>query len=176
MRTILALAILVGLVIGPIYWIYGKFYSGRTAQTLTLKESREGKFVSGEFRVTPDMAPTGVVLTATGSFAPNMPEDQPPKVGYAATLFKDGTQFNIAKFPLKASSTSETNPVFKERLFYLEAPQDGLFRMELEAMTPQTIKLDSVQIEVKANVQEADGRVVSVGMVLMIVAVLGLLI
>jgi hypothetical protein len=175
MKIVLVIAILVGLVIGPAYWVYGKFYSGRGVQTLSLAASGDGKFISGEFRVTPDMAPAGVILTANGSFAANMPDDQPPQVGYAATLYKNGAQFNIARFPLKAGSTGNTNPSFKERLFYLEAPQDGLFRMELQAMTPQTIKLDSVQIQVKANIKEPDGRLVSAGMILMIVAVLGFL-
>ena len=40
------------------------------------------------------MAPAGGNLNATGSFAPNMPDDQPPKVGYVATLFKDGKLVN----------------------------------------------------------------------------------
>jgi hypothetical protein len=115
-------------------------------------------------------------MTATGSFAPNMPDDQLPKVGYVATLFKDGVQFNIARFPLKVSSTSNSNPSFKERLFFLEGPQDGTFRMELQAVTPETIKLDRVTIDLKANLQEADGRIVSGAMVLLIFAGLGFLI
>lgn len=176
MKIVLILAVLVGLVLGPVYWIYGKFYSGRTAQTLSLSASGAGKFSSGDFRITPDMAPAGVIMTASGSFAPNMPDDQPPKVGYVATLFKDGKQFNLARFPLKVSSTSNSNPNFKERLFFLEGPQDGVFRMELQAVTPETIKLDSVNIELKANLQEADGRIVSGAMVLLIFAGLGFLI
>jgi hypothetical protein len=176
MKIVLTLVILVGLVVGPAYWVYGKFYSGRVNQTITLNAAGDGKFVSTEFRVTPDMAPAGIVMTATGGFAPNTPDDQPPQVGYAATLYKNGVPFNVAKFPLKASSTSESNPVFKERLFYLEAPQEGTFRMDIEAKTPQTIRLDSVKIELMANIQEPDGRIVSAGMVLMIVAMLGFLI
>lgn len=175
MKNILFLAILIGVVIGPAYWVYGKFYSGRPVQTLALVASGDGKFVSGDFRVTPDMAPAGVILTASGGFAPNMPDDQPPQVGYEARLSKNGTPFNAAKFALKAGSTGDTNPSFKERLFYLEAPQDGTFRMELEARTPETMRLDNVRIELKANIREPDGRIVSAGMVLMIVAVLALL-
>ena len=176
MKIVLILAVLVGLFLGPAYWIYGKFYSGRTVQSQALTASGAGKFSSGDFRISPDMAPAGVIMTATGSFAPNMPDDQPPKVGYVATLFKDGVQFNIARFPLKVSSTSNSNPSFKERLFFLEGPQDGTYRMELQAVTPETIKLDSVNIELKANLQEADGRIVSGAMVLLIFAGLGFLI
>ncbi len=176
MKIALYLLLLIGLAMGPAYWIYGTFYSGRSAQVLNLAPSGDGKFVSGEFSIHPEMAPAGIIMTATGSFAPNMPDDQPPKVGYAATLYKDGASFNVAKFPLKASSTSESNPVFKQRLFFLEAPQDGTFRMELEAKTPQTIKLDSVRMELRSNLHEADGRIASAGMVLMIVAILALLV
>jgi hypothetical protein len=176
MKIVLILSMLVGLVVGPAYWIYGKFYSGQTVQSLTLTADGSGKFVSGDFRIAPGMAPAGVIMTALGSFAPNMTEDQPPKVGYAATLYKDGVEFNVAKFPLKVKSTSDTHPSFKERLFFLEAPQDAVFRMELQALTPETIKLDRVDIEIRANIQEADGRIVSAAMVLLILAGLGFLI
>jgi hypothetical protein len=152
------------------------FIPAAPAQTLTLTAAGAGKYISGDFRITPDMAPAGVIMTAIGHFAPNMPDDQPPKVGYVATLFKDGKQFNLARFPLKVSSTSNSNPSFKERLFFLEGPQDGAFRMELQAVTPETIKLDRVDIELRANLQEADGRIVSGAMVLLIFAGLGFLI
>jgi hypothetical protein len=176
MKIVLYLAILVGLILGPAYWVYGVFYSGRVAHSLVLHAMAPGKFVSQPFRVTPDMAPAGIILTAGGAFAPNLPDDQPPKVGYEARLSKNGAAFNSAKFALKAGSTGDTNPSFKERLFYLEAPQDGQFSLELEAKTPETIKLDNVRIEVRAKLAEPDGRLVSAGMVLMIVAVLILVI
>lgn len=176
MKIAIYLALLVGLAIGPAYWIYGKFYSGQSAQRITLVRNDVGIYSSAAFRITPAMAPAGVIMTASASFAPNMPDDQPPQVGYEARLSKDGVPFNVAKFALKASSTGNTNPTFKERLFYLEAPQDGMFTFELEAKTPQTMQLDSVTLEINANIREPDGRIVSAGMVLAIVAVLILLI
>lgn len=176
MKIVIYLALLAGLAFGPAYWIYGKFYSGNTAQRITLAKNEAGIYTGTSFRITPAMAPAGLIMTASASFAPNMPDDQPPQVGYEARLSKDGAPFNTAKFALKASSTGNTNPTFKERLFYLEAPQDGVFALELEAKTPQTMQLDSVTMEIRANIQEPDGRIVSAGMVLAIVAVLILLI
>lgn len=176
MKIALYLALLVGLAIGPAYWIYGKFYSGRVAYNLPLTRAADGTLASAPFRVTPDMAPAGVILTANASFAPNLPDDQPPMVGYEARLSKDGTPFNAAKFALKAGSTGNTNPSFKEHLFYLEAAQNGEFALQLEAKTPQTMRLDSAGIVVKANIREPDGRVVSAGMILAIFAVLILVI
>jgi hypothetical protein len=176
MKIMLYLAILAGLIIGPGYWVYGKFYSGHTVREMTLTVVGEGKFTSAGFRITPDMAPAGVILSANGVFAPNMPDDQPPQVGYEARLMKNGTPFNAAKFALKAGSTGNTTPSFKEHLFFLEAPQDGEFMMELEAKTPQTMKLDNVRIAVKANLHEPDGRIVSAGMLVAVVALLILLI
>jgi hypothetical protein len=176
MKVILIIVILVGLVLGPAYWVYGKFYSGRSVQKIALVRSGDGRFTSGEFKITPDMAPAGIILTATGGFAPNMPDDQPPQVGFEARLSKNGTSFNAARFLLKAGSTGNTNPSFKENLFFLEAPQNGTFMMELEAKTPQTIRLDSVRIELKANMLEPDGRIVSAAVVLLSIALLILVI
>jgi len=176
MKNLVYLALLAGILIGPVYWVYGKFYSGHTVHRLVLTRGADGSLASPAFRISRDMAPAGILLHANASFAPNMPDDQPPKVGYEARLSKDGAPFNAAKFALKASSTGDAHPAFKERLFYLEAPQDGEFAMVLEAKTAPSMQIDRAEIEVKANLREPDGRIVSAGMVLAIVAVLILLI
>ena len=170
MKMILILAILAGLAIGPAYWIYGKFYSGQTVQVLELLAADNGRFVSGEFRIDPAMAPLGLIMTASGYFTPNMTEDQPPKDIWSATLSRNSSPLHSVEFQLSAGTTGNTQPVFKEHLFLLQVAEAGDYQLELAPKAEPKMALSNLHLAIKTGLLEPDANIVSVGMALLIVA------
>lgn len=173
MKPLLVLLILIGSGLGPGYWLYAKLYSGRIAQRLDLEVAEDGRLLSPPFRLDPSLQPVGLVLHAMGSFTPNRDPDKPPKDGYGATLYKDGVVFLTGTLTLPASSVAASNPIFRERLFWLEAAPAGEYHLEIVPVRPAEIKLDQVRLEARAAMREPDGRLVSAGLLALLAGVLG---
>ncbi len=176
MKTLTLLLFIVGLVAGPAYWIYAKFYTGSQAALLTLTKADAAplsSWRSPEFSLTPDMAPVGLILAAGGSFSPNMDESKPPKDRYAATLYKNGEAAKPLTFTLGVKHVSDSNPRFKEHLLFFQVVQAGQYHVEVTPAAEPDIKLDHMRLEVRQHLHEPDSKIVTIGMVVMILGILG---
>lgn len=176
MKKISLLLLIVGLAVGPAYWVYAKFYTGSQAALLTLEKTEAtavSTWRSPEFTLTPDMAPAGLILNAGGSFSPNMDESRPPKDHYAAILFKDGKAAKPLNFILGVKSVSDSNPAFKEHLLFFQVVQAGRYHVEVTPAAEPDIKLDRMQLEIRQHLHEPDSNIVTLGMVVMILGILG---
>lgn len=174
MKAGLLLLVLVGLALGPGYWVYAKFYSGRLAQVLDLRPTAAGGLESEGFRLSGEMRPVGLILKAQGGFAPNMDENKPPANRYRMRVELDGQPFREADLSLAVKQVSDSNPAFVERLLWLEAVTPGEYRLRLEPTAAPEIRLDQARLEVRAGIQEPDGRVVAAGLLMMILGGLAL--
>jgi len=176
MKSISLLLLIAGLVAGPAYWTYAKFYTGSQVALLTLTKTEPAALASWrspEFTLTPDMAPVGLILLAGGSFSPNMDESHPPQDRYAATLFRDGTAAKPLNFTLGVKHVSDSNPAFKEHLLFFQIVQAGRFHVEVTPAAEPDIKLDRMQLVVRQHLHEPDSKIVTIGMVVMILGILG---
>ncbi len=169
LKTILILLVLVGAVLGPGYWIHGKFFTGQSVQVMTFTAGEAGRWTSGEFEVTTDMAPLGLILTAAGNFKPNTTEDQVPKDPYGATLYYQDAPLHSIVFSLSPGAVTNSNPVFKEHLFYMKHLQAGKYRLELEPKVTPRMTLSDLKLDVKAGIQEPDGALAAAGVSMLIV-------
>lgn len=172
--------IALGLLLAPAYWIYAKFYTGSEAALLSLTPSTplEGgrpTWRSGEFSLAEDMAPLGLILLAQGHFSPNMDENRPPRDLYTAALSRGEEAAKPLGFSLGVSSVSDANPSFREHLLLMHQVQPGNYRVEVVAVNPPTIQVDRMQLQLRRNLIEPDPRVVTGGIVLFILGILGLL-
>lgn len=174
MKALLLLLIAVGLTLGPGYWIYAKFFSGEPVQTLALQAVPGGGLVTPGFRLRAEMRPAGLILRAQGHFAPNMDEARPPRNVYLAQVSRDGRPFKEVEVTLAVSSVSDSHPAFVERLLWLEAVPPGSYQVLLTPRAAPEIALEQTRLEVRAHVQEPDGRVVAAGVLLLIVGVMAL--
>lgn len=179
MKTVSLILLVAGLFAGPAYWIYAKFYTG--SQAALIKLERVGTdpmsaWRSGEFSLSPEMAPVGLILRASGGFSPNMEESRPPKDPYSATLFKGTEAAKPLVFTLGVKHVSDSNPTFKEHLLFFQVVQAGTYHLEVTPSAAPDIKLDHMQLEVRQNLHEPDSKVVTIGMVVMILGILGFLI
>lgn len=176
MKTLSLLLLIAGLVAGPAYWVYAKFYTGSQAAQLTLEKtgaSAVATWRSPEFSLSPDMAPVGLILHAGGSFAPNMDESRPPKDRYSATLFRDGVAAKPLAFTLGVKHITDSNPAFKEHLLFFQVVQAGRYHVDVTPAAEPDIRLDGMRLEIRQHLHEPDSDIVTAGMVVMILGILG---
>lgn len=174
MKILYILLLVLGLPIGPGYWVYAKFYTGKQAMALPLASTAGGGLVSQPFKLDPGMAPVGLIFHSQGSFVPRQDENNPPQDAYTATLTGPDGRPQVVPFPLAAQSVANSNPVFNVHLLWMKTVAAGEYRMAVGPSGQPTITLENPQLEVRANVQEPDGRIVTVGALLMIAGFLGL--
>lgn len=173
--------IALGALLAPAYWVYAKFYTGSQAGLISLSPSSpraDGRPVwqSGVFALSEDMAPAGLILLAQGHFSPNMDESQPPRDLYAATLRRENEAAKPLGFSLGVGSVSESNPAFREHLLLMHKVTPGNYRLEVVASKPPAIQIDRMELQVRQHLHEPDPRVVTAGIVLFILGLLGLVI
>lgn len=171
--------IAVGLLLAPAYWIYAKFYTGSQAELLSLTagapaEDGRATWQSSEFTLNEGMAPVGLILLAQGHFSPNMDEHKPPKDLYTATLSRGGEEAQPLRFSLGVSNVSNSSPAFREHLLLMNQVQPGNYRIDVSTVNPPSILMDQMQLQVRQNLHEPDPRVVTGGIVLIILGILGL--
>ena len=181
MRKPLSLVLLViGLVLGPGYWVYGKFYTGSEALLMKLTADTPGPdgiqhWRSEPFQLHTDMAPAGLIILAQGHFSPNMDENKPPKDLYTATLSKGEEAAKPLGFTLGVKHVSDSNPAFREHLVLMHQIQPGDYRLEVTSVNPPSIQIDSMQLQVRQHLHEPDPRLVTAGIVSFVLGLLGLL-
>lgn len=174
LKTLYILLLILGLPLGPGYWVYTKLYSGTLALTLPLAPGEGGALVSQPFKLEPGMQPVGLMFRTQGSFVPRQDEDKPPKDEYTATLVGPGGAPQAVPFPLAAQAVANSNPAFNVPLLWMNKVVAGDYRLEIRPKGQPVIALEHPRLEVRANVQEPDGRIVSVGLMMMIVGFMGL--
>jgi hypothetical protein len=181
MKMISLILVIAGLILGPAYWIYAKFYTGSELVNLPLSatpHATTGLLVwqSASFDMNESVAPIGLILSAQGQFSPNMEDRKPPKNAYGAILHRDGEASAPLNFSLGASSVSDSNPVFREHLLLMHKVIPGKYHLTVEARTPDEIKIDKMALQVRQNLHEPDPRVVTGGVVLFILGILALVV
>ncbi len=176
MKTLSLLLLAAGMVLGPTYWIYAKFYSGSQAARVPLSrlDAEAGTWRSAEFKMTAEMAPVGLILKSQGSFAPNMEENRPPKDLYAAMLRRDGESAKPLGFELNAGSIGNTNPTFNTHLVLFQTVKEGGYQLEIKPSGPPNIPLDKVELEVRQHLVEPNPNIVMAGVLLLVFGILGL--
>jgi hypothetical protein len=176
MKTVSLLLLAAGILLGPAYWIYAKFYSGSQAAPVPLArlDAAAGTWRSAEFRLTADMAPVGLILKSQGSFVPTMDENRPPKDLYAALLSRDGERAKPLGFELNPGSVGNTNPTFTSHLVLLQSVKDGSYQLEIIPSDPPSIPLQKVELEVRQHLVEPNPNIVMAGVLLLVLGILGL--
>lgn len=177
MKTLSLLLLICGLILAPAYWIYAKFYTGKQTAMLTLDkaEGAAEKWRSGPFELKPEMAPVGLILHVDASFAPTMEEHKPPQDRYNVTLSKEGVAAKPLVITLKAANASNGNPIFKEHLLFMQVVQGGGYQLEVTPASEPGMKIEKMRLEVRQNLHEPNSQVVTGGIVLLVLGLLGLI-
>ncbi len=177
MKTISLLLLVAGLILAPAYWIYAKFYTGKQTAMLTLAkaEGAAEKWRSPTFDLQPEMAPVGLVLHVDTSFSPNMADHQPPMDRYNVILSKQGESAKPLTITLKASNSANGNQLFKEHLLFMQVVQAGNYQVDVAPASEPTMQVEKMRLEVRQNLQEPNANVVTGGVVMLVLGLLGLI-
>jgi hypothetical protein len=176
MKSIALILLIAGLIAGPAYWVYAKFYTGSQLALLDLKQEADGRWRSPSFELTADMAAVGLVMHAQSQAAPEVDEGKLRQNRSVALLHRDGQTAKPLPFSLRATDTAKSGQTFREHLVYMQQVQPGRYWLEIEPTAQSEITFSKMQLEVRRDLSEPDTRIVTAGMVLAIVGLLGLLI
>jgi hypothetical protein len=182
MMKILSFALLLlGLLLAPAYWIHAKFYSGSQAAVLTLtpvasQAGGQSTWQSDAFSLRADMAPVGLVLMVQGRLADNVDAGNPPRDLYTATLSRNLETAKPLGFSIGVKRVSDMHPQFHEHLLLLQKVRTGQYRLLVSAVNPPAIQVEQMQLQIQQHVHEPDPRVVTAGILMFILGILGLVI
>ena len=179
MKVLFSSLLVLGLLVGPGYWVYGKFYTGSEAALLTLTAAPEAEgalpsWQSGEFSLHEAMAPVGLVLIAHGHLGDDTDQSTPPKDLYTATLYRGDEAAKPLGFSLSMKRFTEDDQTFHEHLLLMQKVHDGHYRMVVSGVNPPRIHVDEMQVQVRQNLHEPNPHVVTVGVVLFVLGIFGL--
>ncbi len=180
MKTVSLLFLVIGLILAPAYWIYTKFYTGKQTAMLTLTatpgtDKTATGWRSAPFSLQAEMAPVGLILHVDASFSPNMDEHKPPQDRYNVTISKQGEAAKPLLITLKTSNVANGNPIFKEHLLFLQIVQPGEYQVEVTPASETIMKIEKMRLEVRQNLSEPNSHVVTGGIVLFVLGLLGLI-
>lgn len=168
--------LILGLLLGPGYYIYARFFSGAVVATQPLPLARDTsgqRFEPVLLNLTPDMQPFGLVLRFDVSHGPTIQPTYTPRNDYRVRLL-DGEQVVLDQpFSLQSPSVESTpSQVFQQALPLLQIDRPVSYRLELQAETEPQMTVNSADVQVRAQVRSPDYKLVAAGVALAVVGLL----
>lgn len=172
LKLLTLLLIVLGLVVGPAYWIRAKFFSGDDGALLTLKavEPQTGLlriWQSEPFRLEADMAPVGLIMLAQGRYSANMSPNRPPLDSYSITLTHAGKAAEPLKLNLGVKRVTDESPAFRAHLLLMQKVQPGDYAIAVTQAAEPAIQIDRMQLQVRQHLDEPDPDIVLAGMLML---------
>jgi hypothetical protein len=76
---------------------------------------------------------------------------------------------------LKAADSANGHQLFKEHLLFMQVVQAGSYQVEVTPASDSIMKVEQMRLEVRQNLQEPNSNVVTGGIVLLVLGLLGLI-
>ncbi len=180
MKTFALLLLVIGLILAPAYWIYSKFYTGKQTTMMPLEkvagvDAAATIWRSAPFQLQAEMAPVGLILHLDASFDPTTDDHKPPIDRYNVTLSKQGESSKPLLITLKAGNSAQGLQNFKEHLLFIEKVQAGSYQVEVSPASDSIMKVGQMRLEIRQNLQEPNNHIVTGGIVLLVLGLLGLI-
>lgn len=169
------LLILIGVVLGPLYVGYARFFSGSPVSTRELidrhDQSAPGTPVPVTLQLRPAMNPVRISVEAEREGA-SRPGDE--RVSYAGRLMLRRTSVwqRIFTFDLGGGTGAHRDTV---RLATLSVPVAGRYRLDIAPLGSSGAGLSSMALHVRRNVMVPDPRVYGAGLLLFFISIVWVL-
>ncbi len=173
------LLLILGLLLGPGYYVYARFFSGAVVATYPLTAARDAsgeRFEPVALRLTPDMEPVALVLRFSVSHGATIQPTYTPRSDYRVRLL-DGERVVLdERFSLQSPEVESTpSRVFQHALPPLPISRPVSYRLELAAEGAPQMTVHSADVQVRAQVREPDFRLVAAGVGLALLGVIGMM-
>lgn len=162
MRPVALALLVVGLVLGPGYFVYAKFFSGGSAGSFPLT-ARQGGFEPVAFALAPEASPARLVLRLSVQYGPSHDGASVPRNRYRTTVTRGAAQVAGSPFELVANSVESSFQEFVWDLATLEVAAPGEYRLTLEETSPPGMQVTGASVDLRRNVLDPDLRVVWAG-------------
>lgn len=157
--------VVVGLLLGPGYYVYQKFYTGRILHSIPLAPASDG-FQPASFVVGPEFGPIRIVLRASADHDPVI-DNTPPRLRYTAEVRAEPGA--TASFPVEFVATSIESEFreFTAEIATLPVAQATTYHVSLRQVEPSGMSVRSAVLEIRGDVSEPDMRLVWGGVLLL---------
>lgn len=173
MKTAALLCLILGVIVGPVYWVYAKFFTGSRLVLLDLK-SEGGAYRSPEFQLEPGMAPAGLILHVEAGRPSGWDEHSNHTNRYDVVLSREGEAAKPLTITLNGKASAGPSPVFREHLLYFKEVQGGRYTLEVRPKGEPEMPATALRLEVRQHIMEPDSKVVTAGMVLLTLGIITL--
>lgn len=172
--------LIIGVILGPGYFIYTRFYSGREIIELPLQFQPQA---NGHLRTVasidllPVMGPVTIILNITTSHGPTLTPPNTPRNQYQARITFDGTTVLSQSFTLRATQVEATPAqVFKQALPVMTIKTPGKYTLELVQDGEAEMEVKQATVEVRAGVHSLNTTLLAAGIGLLAAGVIVILI
>jgi hypothetical protein len=163
--------LIIGVILGPGYYIYTRFYSGReiTEQPLHFQQQADGgNRAVASIDLLPVMGPVTFMLSITASHGPTLSPPDVPRNQYRVRItFEDSTVLEQS-FVLKAVQVESTPAqVFEQALPVMMVKAPGKYTLELDQEGEVGMEVKQASVEVRAGVHSLSTTLLATGIVLL---------
>ena len=161
-----AALLVIGLVLGPGYYVYSHFLSGKVASThlLVKHQAADNHFDPVPIELSPSMGKIGLILRFQTDHGPVMTPTQMPRNTYRAIL-KSGDR-TVFDQPVELTSTSMEHVAllnFSEAMPVFRAATSGAYQLEISQTGEAGMNLISANVQVRTGVVEPDKTLMTAG-------------
>lgn len=171
------LLLILGVLLGPAYYVYARFFSGTVlaTQALAMNVSDGTVRAATTLELAPAQGPIGLILRVLAEQGPLAAPSEAPRDPFVARVLLHDRLILEHRFTL-ASSAVEPHPglVFQEALPLLDALDAGTYRVELASEGAPQLTLRHVDVQVRSGMQAPDWRIVATGAALLTAGVAAL--
>ena len=170
--------LVIGLALGPGYYVYSHFLSGNVAATYPLvkHQAADNHFDPVPIELSPDMGKIGLILRFQTDHGPVMTPTQMPRNSYRAVL-KSGSR-TVFDQPFMLSSTSLEHEAllnFSEAMPVFKADSSAVHQLEISQTGEAGMNLISADMQVRQGVVESNSTVTTAGFGMLVAGVAMLL-
>jgi hypothetical protein len=171
--------LVIGLVLGPGYYVYSHFLSGKVASShpLTVQhQGAENHFAPVQIELGPDMGKIGLILRFQTEHGPVMTPTQMPQNVYRATLKSGGR--TVFEHPFMLTSTSMEHQAllnYSEAVPVFQADTSGLYQLEISQTGEAGMNLIGANVQVRQGVVEPNKTLLTAGFGLLVAGVVVLM-
>ncbi|MGA7949724.1 MAG: hypothetical protein WCA45_06145 [Thiobacillaceae bacterium] len=162
----------VGLILGPGYFIYTRFYTGREITELPLSlqpiSDRRARALAS-FDLLPVMGPITLTINLTATHGPTLSPPKRPRNRYQARVILNGETVLTHTFTVRAIQVEATPAeVFKVTLPVMTNLAPGEYKLELTQEDQAEMEIKQASVQVRAGVTQANPAVLAVGVGLLL--------
>ena len=163
----------VGLILGPGYFIYTRFYTGREIHPIAPSISPRhgwGPRAIANLDLLPVMGPLTLIVNLTAAHDSTISPPDTPHIRYQVRFMLKGEALLTRAFTLRAVQVEATPAeVFKQALPVVKIATPGRYQLELLQEDAAGMEIKQASVQVRAGVHHVYGEVVAAGIGLLVV-------